>query len=66
MKNPIVTSVRLFVGPAHDEIRVWNRGGLAGVLVVTSGDGGTIAQRLAEVGGLDGYEIEIRRRETAR
>ncbi len=31
---------------AHEEVRVWNRGGLAGVLVVERGDGPAIVERL--------------------
>jgi hypothetical protein len=31
---------------AHDVVRVWNRGGLAGELIVNEGDGEKIAARL--------------------
>lgn len=41
-----VSSAEVEQGPAHDRIRIWNRGGLAGELVVTSGDGERIAKQL--------------------
>lgn len=44
----IVTCVRVTYGPAggHDRVRVWNRHGLAGELVVQAGDGTSLAERL--------------------
>jgi hypothetical protein len=46
MSAKIITSVVVDEGPSHDRVRVWNRGGLAGVLVVTHGDGEVIARRM--------------------
>ena len=43
----VVSSLGIVPGPIHDRVRVWNRGGLAGELVVTAGDGVTIADRLS-------------------
>lgn len=43
---PVVSTVRVDRGVAHDRVRVWNRGGLAGVLVVASGDGEVLAALL--------------------
>lgn len=42
----LVTTVKVTQGPVHDRIRVWNRGGCAGELVVTAGDGLKIAKLL--------------------
>lgn len=42
----MITSVRVEQGPGHDHVHVWNRGGKAGTLVVTSGDGYAIARLL--------------------
>lgn len=42
----LVTSVKLEQGPAHDTLRIWNRGGLAGELRVTAGDGIMFVHRL--------------------
>ncbi len=42
----IVSSVRLEHEPSHDRLTVWNRGGQAGVLVVESGDGAAMGERL--------------------
>jgi len=44
----LISSVRVEHGPRHDRVRVWNRGGLAGVLVVDAGDGNAIADRLRD------------------
>jgi hypothetical protein len=46
MVRTIVTSVRVFAGETHDRVRIWSRGGLAGELVVTHGDGPDLARRL--------------------
>lgn len=35
----LVSSVRVDTTPVHDHVRVWNRGGLAGTLIVKKGDG---------------------------
>ena len=37
--RPLITSVRVEYGPGHDRVRVWNRGGCSGELVVAKGDG---------------------------
>lgn len=37
--RPLITCVRIEYGPAHDRVRVWNRGGCSGELVVNAGDG---------------------------
>lgn len=37
--SPLISSVMVQEGPAHDRVSVFNRGGLAGELVVTKGDG---------------------------
>jgi len=42
----VVTSVRIVEGPAHDLVRVWNRHGLAGELVVRRGDCRALARLL--------------------
>lgn len=42
----VITSVRVEEGPGHDHIHIWNRGGKAGTLTVTKGDGELIARRL--------------------
>jgi len=42
----LVTSVRVESGPGHDHVHVWNRGGKAGTLVVTRGDGDRFADLL--------------------
>ena len=42
----LITSARVLPGPAHDTIRIFNRGGLAGEITVTAGDGRDIASRL--------------------
>jgi hypothetical protein len=42
----LVSNVRVTFGPAHDVVRIWNRGGLAGELTMRSGDGEPLARRL--------------------
>jgi hypothetical protein len=42
----VVSSVRVESAGTHERVSVWNRGGLAGVLVVEAGDGATIAAAL--------------------
>jgi hypothetical protein len=42
----LVTSVRVETHGGHDHVHVWNRGGKAGVLIVTEGDGAQLEQRL--------------------
>ena len=49
----LVTSVQVHHGPGHDTIRVFNRGGLAGELIVQSGDGVDVALRLIPDGEMD-------------
>ena len=44
--RPLVTSVRVEYGPGHDRVRIWNRGGCAGELVVNRGDGNKVLVRL--------------------
>ncbi len=44
----LISSVKVEHGSRHDRVHVWNRGGKAGVLVVDSGDGDTIADRLRD------------------
>jgi hypothetical protein len=46
MRQALVTQVRVTFGPAHDLVSVWNRGALAGELVVNRGDGERLARRL--------------------
>jgi hypothetical protein len=41
-----ITSVRLERIGGHDVLRVWNRGALAGELVLEAGDGGPVAALL--------------------
>lgn len=53
--RPLVSSARLTRGPAHDVVRVWNRGGMAGDLTVMSGDG---AKLVAVLLGLDVDGVE--------
>ena len=45
----LISSVRVELGPRHDRVHVWNRGGKAGVLVVDSGDGNEVADRLRDL-----------------
>lgn len=42
----VVSSVKLEEGPAHDRLRIWNRHGLAGELVLQKGDGVRMAALL--------------------
>ena len=44
----LISSVRVEAGPRHDRVSVWNRGGLAGVLLVDAGDGNDVADRLMD------------------
>ena len=44
--NTIVTSVMVTFGVGHDAVKVWSKGGLAGELLVTTGDGELMAKRL--------------------
>jgi hypothetical protein len=44
--SALVSSVRVHEEGNHDVVRVWNRGGLAGELVVNKGDGEPLARRL--------------------
>lgn len=39
----LVTSARLTTAGAHDRLRIWVRGGLAGELILSSGDGAQVA-----------------------
>lgn len=41
--NILITSVRVSHGPFHDEVAIWNRGGLSGSLAVDAGDGLAVA-----------------------
>lgn len=50
-EGPVVTSVRVEQTPGHDRVSVWNRHGLAGHLVVRTGDGDEVARRLRYGGG---------------
>lgn len=46
---PLVSSVAVLLAPKggwHDRVRIWNRGGLAGELIVGAGDGPKLAARL--------------------
>jgi hypothetical protein len=52
----LVTSARLLEGIAHDRVRIWNRGGLAGELVLRSGDGRLLLTRLGCVSTHQFYE----------
>ena len=44
----LISSVRVEPGPKHARLSVWNRGGLAGVLVVNAEDAKEIAARLLD------------------
>lgn len=44
----LISTVKVEYGPGHDRIHIWNRGGKAGVLTVTKGDGDIIADRLRD------------------
>lgn len=44
--RPVVSSVRIERGPGHDVVHVFNRGGKAGTLTVTKGDGDAILDLL--------------------
>lgn len=46
-RSPLISSVRVVLGPAHDVVTAWNRGACAGTLTVTSGEGVHVAARLA-------------------
>ncbi len=43
----LVSSTACVVGPAHDVVHVWNRGGKAGELTVMQGDGAELAALIA-------------------
>lgn len=43
---PLISSVRVETIGNHDRVQVWNRGGLAGTLMVCAGDGDAIAELL--------------------
>ena len=49
LREPI-TSLALEEGPAHDRLRIWERHGLAGELVVSAGSGREIARMFFETG----------------
>lgn len=57
MPRPLITSVRVEKAYGHDRVRVWNRGGHAGELTVTNGDGAAVADRLLG-GGLNWEQRE--------
>lgn len=42
----IVSTVKVERHGAHDHVRVWSRGGYAGYLIVSAGDGADVAARL--------------------
>lgn len=42
----IISSIRVYQGPGHDVLHIWNRGGKAGTLTVTLGDGMILAMKL--------------------
>lgn len=42
-----ISSVMVVTGEVHDRVRIYNRGGMAGEVVVVAGDGHEVAQRLA-------------------
>lgn len=50
-EGAIITSCRLRATPSHDIVRVWNRHGLAGELVVVKGDGVRVVERLMNTPG---------------
>jgi hypothetical protein len=57
VKNPsdlVVTTIRVCKCFGHDRVTVWNRGGLAGTLMVVAGDGETVARRLC------GPDLEVK------
>lgn len=45
-----ITTVVVEIGPAHETVTVFNRGALAGTLVVAVGDGLRLAERLIPEG----------------
>lgn len=45
----VVSSVRIFRQGAHDTVAVWSRGGRAGTLTVSQGDGPKLAAIMAPV-----------------
>ena len=44
--RPLISSARIEESVRHDVVRIWNRGASAGVLVVNSGEGVEICERL--------------------
>lgn len=44
----LVSSIRVWRGPTHELVRIWNRGAQSGALIMSHGDG----ERLAEALGL--------------
>jgi len=44
--SELITTVKVEKVGGHEHVHIWNRGGKAGVLVVTEGDGALIEQRL--------------------
>jgi len=51
--HPVFTSARLRTEGVHDKVRIWNRGGLAGELVLNKGDGEKMLHRLGMVNRAD-------------
>jgi hypothetical protein len=51
----LITTVRVEESPGHDYVHVWNRGGKAGTLVVSKGDGRRIATALLEMAFAEEY-----------
>jgi len=40
----LVSSIRVWHGPTHELVRIWNRGAFAGALIMTHGDGARLAE----------------------
>lgn len=43
----LISTVKIEKVGGHEHVHVWNRGGKAGTLIVTEGDGEKVARRLA-------------------
>lgn len=45
-ERSLITSVRLYEGPGHDRVVIFNRGAQAGELMLQKGDGMYVASKL--------------------
>lgn len=55
--SDLISSVEVERVGGHDHVRVFNRGGCAGVLIVCAGDGAVVADRLT--GLMDRSDVDV-------